>query len=92
MIHASDLWLGLLMAGLLASLFAALARVVVGPSLPDRIVAFDLVTVLAVAFTGLVAWRFQAPALLDMAIVLALVAFVATIAFADHLIRREEDP
>lgn len=80
----------MLVAGVLLSVFAALARVLVGPSLADRVVAFDLVTVLAIAFTGLVAWRYGEPALLDVAVVLALVAFVATIAFADHLVRREE--
>lgn len=82
---------GLIVAVLL-SVFAALARVVRGPSPADRVVAFDFVTVVAIAFTALVAWRYEEPVLLDMAIVLALVAFVATIAFADHLIRREEGP
>ena len=67
---------------LMAAMVLAFIRLARGPSLPDRVVALDLITVLAVAFTALFAIAADAPAFLDVAIALALVAFLATVAFA----------
>jgi multicomponent Na+:H+ antiporter subunit F len=64
-------------------------RLIKGPSLPDRIVAFDLMTMLIVAFCGLFAISTDSAALLDVAIVLALVGFLATVALARYVERRE---
>jgi multicomponent Na+:H+ antiporter subunit F len=64
-------------------------RLIKGPSLPDRIVAFDLMTVLIVAFCGLFAISTDSAAFLDVAIVLALVGFLATVALARYVERRE---
>ena len=60
----------------------AFVRLAKGPSLPDRVVALDMMTVGIVAFCGLAAIRYQAPAFLDVALVLALVGFLATVALA----------
>lgn len=57
-------------------------RLMKGPSLPDRVVSVDLITVLAVAVAGLLAITHDEPDFLDIAVVLALVAFLATVAFA----------
>jgi len=57
-------------------------RLVKGPSLPDRVVSVDLITVLAVAIAGLLAVTHDEPDFLDIAVALALVAFLATVAFA----------
>ena len=57
-------------------------RLVKGPSLPDRVVSVDLITVLAVAIVGLLAVTHDEPDFLDIAVALALVAFLATVAFA----------
>jgi len=57
-------------------------RLVKGPSLPDRVVALDIITVAIVAFCGLAAIRSGDPAFLDVALVLALVGFLATAALA----------
>ncbi|MGF1477820.1 MAG: cation:proton antiporter [Geminicoccaceae bacterium] len=80
---------------LIASLLLTVLRLARGPSLPDRVVALDLVTVLAVAFSALFAIASDEPAFLDVAIALALVAFLATVAFARFAERRqmrEADP
>lgn len=72
-------------------------RLIRGPSLPDRVVALDMMTVLIVAFCGLAAIRFEEPAFLDVALVLALVGFLATVALARYAERykgrqkKEED-
>ena len=68
----------------------AALRLVLGPSLPDRVVALDLLTVLAVAFCALFGIVADEPAFLDVAIALALVAFLATVALARYAERRAE--
>lgn len=60
----------------------AFVRLVLGPSLPDRVVALDMMTVAIVAFCGLAAIRFGDAAFLDVALALALVGFLATVALA----------
>ena len=60
----------------------AFLRLVLGPSLPDRVVALDMMTVAIVGFCGLAAVRSQDAAFLDVALALALVGFLATVALA----------
>lgn len=64
------------------ALIFSFIRLIKGPSLPDRVVSIDLITVLAVAIAGLLAITHSEPAFLDIALALALVAFLATVAFA----------
>ena len=73
---------------IMLSVLLAFLRLAKGPSLPDRVVALDLMTILAVAFSALFAIAADEPAFLDVAIALALVAFLATIAFARFAERR----
>ncbi len=68
----------------------ALLRVIVGPTLPDRVVALDVVASLAVGAIAALAVAFDEPALLQPALVVALIAFVGTVAFARHLERKGE--
>ena len=65
-------------------------RLIKGPSLPDRVVSIDLITVLAVAVAGLLAITHSEPDFLDIAVALALVAFLATVAFAWYAERSTE--
>jgi multicomponent Na+:H+ antiporter subunit F len=57
-------------------------RLAKGPSLADRVVALDMMTVIIVAFCGLYAIFSGVSAFLDVGIVLALVGFLATVALA----------
>lgn len=63
-------------------------RLAKGPSLPDRVVALDMMTVLIVAFCGLYSIFSGDTAFLDVAVVLALVGFLATVALARFAERR----
>ena len=57
-------------------------RLAIGPTMPDRVIALDKMTISIVAFCGLAAiWSGDA-AFLDVALVLALVGFLATVALA----------
>ncbi|HXG52922.1 MAG TPA: cation:proton antiporter [candidate division Zixibacteria bacterium] len=79
----------------LAVLTAALAlgflRLVRGPSLPDRVVALDLITVIAAAILAVETLATRRAVFLDAAIVLALISFLGTVAFARYLERRGRD-
>ncbi len=63
-------------------------RMLRGPTIADRFVAFDMLTAVAVAFSALTAVATGRSAFLDVALVLALVNFVATAAFAIFLERK----
>lgn len=78
---------------LMAVLCLALAltgwRMLHGPTSADRFVAFDMLTAVAVAFSALTAVATGRSGFLDVALVLSLVNFVATAAFALFLERRK---
>lgn len=72
-------------------LFLAFIRLVRGPSLPDRVVALDLIGVIAVGVIAAYDILTEQPVLLDAATVVALVAFLGTVAFARYVERRKQD-
>ena len=69
------------------ALLVAVLRLVKGPTLPDRVVAMDLIGVLAVGLIVVLAGSTQVRATLDGAIVIALVAFVSTVAYGTYVER-----
>ncbi|MBI4465737.1 MAG: cation:proton antiporter [Acidobacteria bacterium] len=70
---------------LVIALLLAFSRLVRGPSVPDRVVALDLISTLAVGVIAVTSIADQQPVILDAAIVVALVAFVGTVAFAYYV-------
>jgi multicomponent Na+:H+ antiporter subunit F len=70
-----------------AALLIALIRLVRGPTLPDRIVAMDLLGVLVVGLIVVLAGWSQVRATLDAAIVIALIGFLGTVAYATYVER-----
>ena len=72
---------------LLISIFLALARLIRGPDVADRIVALDLVSVLIVAFLAAYSIFSGETSFLDVAIGYALIAFLGTVALARFLMR-----
>ena len=73
----------------LLSVAALLAffRLVRGPSLPDRVVALDLMATIIIGIAAAYAVATGQPAYLDVAVILALIAFLGTVAFAYYLRR-----
>lgn len=69
------------------ALLFAFARLIKGPTLPDRIVAMDLFGVLVVGVIVVLAGGSGVRATLDAAIVIALVGFLSTIAYATYVER-----
>ena len=66
----------------------SLLRLLRGPSMPDRVVALDLITTLGLVIIVVFAMATNQPIFLDVAIVLALIAFLGTVAFASYVERR----
>ncbi len=75
---------------ILIGMAVALIRLAKGPSLADRVVALDMMTVTIISFCGVYAVFMDEPSSLDVAIVLALVGFLATVALARYAERRFE--
>ena len=73
---------------ILIGMAVAFYRIAKGPSLADRVVALDMMTVTIISFCGVYAVVMDEPSLLDVAIVLALVGFLATVALARYAERR----
>jgi multicomponent Na+:H+ antiporter subunit F len=71
--------------------FIALVRVVRGPTLPDRVVAVDLIGVSAVCLMIAVATGSKEPAFLDAAVVITLLGFLGTVAYARYAERRTRE-
>lgn len=69
------------------ALCLAFVRLVKGPSLPDRVVALELFSTLSVGFIGVIAIMYDVASFLDVSIVMALMAFLATIGFSRFLER-----
>ncbi len=65
----------------------AFIRLVRGPTLPDRVVALDLFAILSTGFLAIYAIDSQQEVFLDVAIVLGLIAFLGTAAFALYIER-----
>jgi len=72
------------------AMLLAFVRVVLGPTLPDRVIALDLLTSCAAAFMLAYSVRSGNPVFMDVAIVIALVAFLATVGFARYVSKRAE--
>jgi multicomponent Na+:H+ antiporter subunit F len=70
-----------------AALLLAVVRLVNGPTLPDRVVAMDLIGVLVVGLIVVLAAWTGVHATLDAAIVIALIGFVGTVAYATYVER-----
>jgi multicomponent Na+:H+ antiporter subunit F len=81
----------LALTGVAVSIALALYRVIRGPTLPDRVMALDMIGLMAVSVIALVAIATRSAVLLDAAIALALISFLGTVAFARFIERRRSE-
>jgi len=70
---------------LTGAVFLAFIRLVRGPSLPDRVVALDLLASLSIGWIAIYAIATNQSIFLDVALVLALLAFLGTVGFAYYI-------
>ena len=64
-------------------------RVLKGPTLPDRVIAIDLIGVLMVCLLVVTAAANAQQAFLDVAMVVALISFVGTVAYSRYIERSQ---
>jgi multicomponent Na+:H+ antiporter subunit F len=76
---------------LVVAVVLAFIRLVFGPSLPDRVVALDLIATLLVGLIAVYAIATDEAIILRVAMVVALFNFVGTIAFAYYLQMRGQE-
>lgn len=58
-------------------------RMIIGPVLPDRVVALDLTANLLISFIAIYSVITNQPVYIDVVIALALIVFLTTVAFAN---------
>jgi multicomponent Na+:H+ antiporter subunit F len=68
-----------------AAIVIAFVRLLRGPSLLDRVTAVDILAAHAVVFLAVLSVGGGNPVYLDIAIILALVSFVGTVAFTRYV-------
>lgn len=74
------------------SILLTVLRLLRGPSLPDRVMALDLLGMVVAGIILAAAATYGQPGLLDIVLVFAVVGFFGTVAFARYLeVRRLDD-
>jgi multicomponent Na+:H+ antiporter subunit F len=76
---------------LIVALLAAAWRLLTGPTLADRVVALDLVSTLLIVFLVIFKMVSGVDAYIYVGIGLALISFLATVAFANYIDRTTGD-
>ncbi|MFP4092260.1 MAG: monovalent cation/H+ antiporter complex subunit F [Cyclobacteriaceae bacterium] len=74
--------------GLVASSLLIAIRFIKGPSLPDRILALDLMSANLIGIIVTYATINDDTVLMDVAIILSLIAFLGTMSFAYYLLNK----
>jgi multicomponent Na+:H+ antiporter subunit F len=73
---------------LTVSFFLIVLRIVRGPTLPDRVVALDMLVAVGIGFIAAIGVQTDYYLYVDIAIALGLVGFLATVAFARFVLNR----
>ncbi|CTQ51662.1 Sodium-cholate efflux protein MrpF [Roseibium album] len=73
---------------LTVAFFLIVYRTVKGPSLPDRVVALDMLVAVGIGFIAAMGVQTGFYLYIDIAITLGLVGFLATVAFARFVLNR----
>jgi multicomponent K+:H+ antiporter subunit F len=76
---------GMLVLAMLLNLW----RMLRGPDLPDRILALDTIYINALALVMLLGIRFRSSLYFELALVIAALGFIGTVALARHVLRGE---
>ena len=78
----------LALAILMLALIMTAIRVIIGPTLADRVLALDQLVSIAIGFIAVIAVKTGFELYADIALALALVGFLATAAFARYIFIR----
>ena len=88
--------LGLIEPAIVASLFVvslamllSLYRLLRGPTVPDRILALDTLSVTAIAELMLLGMHLRSSIYFEAALIIAMLGFVSTVVLSKYVIRRD---
>lgn len=84
--------IGFALVLLSVALMVTVWRIIRGPTLPDRILALDMLVAIAIGLIAVIAIRTGFNLYIDIAIALGLVGFLATVAFARFVLARGLSP
>ncbi len=73
------------------SVILVFIRFLKGPSIPDRVIALDLLILIAIGIIAVYSMQNDQSTFLDIAMLFALIAFLGTVAFAYFLIQRSKN-
>jgi multicomponent K+:H+ antiporter subunit F len=79
--------LDIALGGLALSLVLGFIRLAAGPTLPDRVLALDTLYVNGIAFLVTFGLRTSSPVYFEAALLIAMFAFVGTVALAKYALR-----
>jgi len=71
------------------SMLAFIYRLIIGPSIPDRVVALDSLGVALICMVGLISILAETSFFLEIILLLAILAFIGTVAFSKFLEKGE---
>jgi multicomponent Na+:H+ antiporter subunit F len=84
-----DIVLSIVFTFLSLALLLAIYRFLKGPDIADRVVALDLIAMILAAFVVAYAIFVNEPLYIDVVVVMALITFFGTVAFARYLEKGE---
>ena len=76
---------------LMIAVLLVFVRFLMGPTIADRVIALDLLITIGIGIIAVYSIISNQPTFLDMAMILALIAFLSTVAFSYYLERREKN-
>ena len=71
------------------AMLMALWRLLRGPTVPDRILALDTLSVTAIAQLVLFGMHMQTPVYFEAALIIAMLGFVSTVVLCKYVLRRD---
>lgn len=79
------------MAILMISVILTLIRIILGPSLPDRVVALDLIASIIMGIILIYSLLVEERRYIDVVVIMSLMVFMGTVMIAKYLNKEKDD-
>jgi multicomponent Na+:H+ antiporter subunit F len=89
--NVSDYLYYVILPALAFSILLIFVRFMKGPSLADRVVSLDLLLTTGIGVIAVYSVYRDEPTFLDIAMIMALIAFLGTVAYSFYLEKREKN-
>lgn len=81
----------ILLPVLAVSILLLFIRFLMGPNIVDKVIALDLLITTCIGIIAIYSIVYNQPTFLDIAMILALIAFLSTVAFSYYLEKRNKN-